>query len=325
MVIRKDSVYFCFVRKVAQRQSSFEIMDSHYDIDKVFKIKFSESSIQVQYKGIVNDRVTTFVSNFLEDFHSFMKEKFVTKTMKYALIHFKKVKTQGHQKSTENGDKKKTFRQVDLESILQKNHEDKQEDASNKFGKPKLTKEIYSQEKMIKGKNLLTMSAITPFVSTQDHKHKNDLSRSRISSNKNKDNLDSQSFLEKSITETNTDIVQECETKIKQIDEPELDFSFDDLKTDERLLEVYSAFLSKYMEYVQYFNEDDHWSLDTDKDDLKIWRRIDDPFVVRKATIQAQLDPVFLEEIMNDFALAPKWNPMLGIFCFFFACVYFMR
>ena len=301
MIVRKDCIYMCFARIENETgPNTYRIRDTLYSFEKIFKFKFYEGSIKVEYYGELDDNITNFIHNFFEDFDTFINGKFIKKCMRQSLLQLKKIKPNS-EKSDKKSKSKLKFKEVNLDKLLMSSKDlEKTEEIQETVSKtPEKPKPSFDNVELYKSEIV-----------------KKTVSDNQIKKSNSEVNLQNKKVEKVSINETKErpdDLEEYCNQLIKEINESKIDLGFDDIKNEERELEIYSKFLEKYRDYKKYCNDKSEWKQETKKDNMTIWSRIDSPYMVRKVQISAKLDPELLEDTMNNFSLAPKWNPMLGI------------
>jgi hypothetical protein len=269
----------------------------------------------VEYHGVLDDNITNFIHNFFEDFETFINGKFIKKCMRQSLLQLRKIKPNS-EKSEKKVKEKLKFQEVNLNKLFLSNKTQEKKVESMKTETPKTPekpKPTFDNVELFKSEIVTTStpdSNIKKFNSEIYSPKKNNAKIDKITSKKDPIYRDNQLVNSKKPT----DMVEYCNQLIEEINESKIDLSFEHLKKKEKELQIYSKFLEKYRDYKKYFNEKSEWKQESKKENMTIWSRIDNPYMVRKVTISAKLDPELLESTMNNYSLAPKWNPMLGIF-----------
>jgi hypothetical protein len=303
MTIRKDCIYMCFSRVEEEMGTNvYKVRDKLYSYDKIFKLKFSEGHLKIEYHGVIDDNITNFIHNFLKDYEDFIKGKFIKKCMRQSLLQLKKIKPN----SAKSGKRRKSnlkYQEISLDKFLKSS---KAPEEPPKIMEEKISQVSEETKPSFDNVELFKSEIVNSAPKNVEVKKY----QSEIYSPKKEEK--SESIIPSNISTMSISLIDQCNLLIKDINEPEIDLSFDDIKDKKKELKIYSNFLKKYKNYKKYVNQKSVWKEEKSNENMTIWSRIDAPYMVRKVTITASLDPELLETTMNNYSLASKWNPMLG-------------
>lgn len=298
-LIRKDCVYFCFMRpENDERRQTHSIDDEQFSLVRLFKLKFSEGSIKVEYHGPVDASVSGFVHSFLRDYQSFIADKFAHKCTKRFLLNLRR-----------RGQSISDIR-VEPARMVQKFSNN-----VRRFGRS--ASGIISQLSESNDENNFTTKDTLPEVSNINVLDVGSRLRpgSKLMESENgelKEEMLSKMDTSTGPAKTREGFDEKCTKLIREIGEPGMDFSFKKIKNKKIELQIYFAFLKKYAQYKTYFDEASEWTQLPKFLPTEVFYRHDSSFMVRKATFLASVDPKMLGVILEDSKLIPKWNRMIG-------------
>lgn len=298
-MIRKDCVYFCFMRSQNNSRSKLHsINNQNYSLERVFKLKFSGGAIKVEYHGPVDFKTTSFVQSFLRDYEAFIAGKFAHKCTVRFLLNLKRLgrnishifpEAKGETRGPPNGPGRSKGSGPFSISQLSDSNDAKSEASQD---------------------TLMMISSISKL--NVEKCDTSELKRAELSELELRKRG---SFKKKGPTKTfltGTNFTENCRILVEKIGEADADFSVRQMDSQQIELRIYFTFLQKYIQYRDYFNQDSEWTRLPAFQDMKVWFRHDPIDVVRKATFSISVDPKLVDSALDDISLIPKWHRMIG-------------
>ena len=256
--------------------------------------------MKLEYYGEVNQATLHFIGGFISDYSRFIEEKHVKKCLQYCYrgLNSKDIpEKEEKEKKEQLKNSKSKIQFIDLKQMLNQTG-----NGVNVFSNEK----PFGNLSNVKRKSIDNSSETeTTFLRSKTDISDYNLYQSTPVVSQLASHLKENS-LEKSL------MINNCQKLIDKIGQPELDLSIPKEIWSVKELSVYTEFLRKFMRYLKYYNQDDHWKVIHKKKEYKTWSRDDEDFVVRKCELTAEVDLALFEKTLLDFKIAHKWNPMLG-------------